>query len=113
MPVQLKVPGALVLAGIVMAFVTPSPAGPNPAGKTHTILIKGFRFVPEKVEVAVGDTVTWTNQDIVPHTATAKKVFDSKNLNQGGSWSFVAKQKGHFPYICTYHPTMTGELIVN
>jgi plastocyanin len=48
----------------------------------------------------------------VPHTATADTGFDSKNLNSGQSWSFVARQKGNYPYVCTYHPYMKGELLV-
>ena len=83
-----------------------------PSGKTHTILIKGFQFVPDRLQVEMGDTVTWKNQDIVPHTATAKKVFDSKQIVAGGSWSYTVKQKGNIPYICTFHPTMKAELIV-
>lgn len=59
-----------------------------------------------------GDTVVWTNEDIVPHTATAKKGFDSKSIEKSGSWRFVTKQKGTYPYICTFHPTMKAELIV-
>lgn len=82
------------------------------AHKTHTVLITGFKFVPEHLEVAAGDTVIWKNQDIVPHTATATKVFDSKGLDKGQSWSYIANQKGNHPYICTYHPTMKGLLVV-
>ena len=83
-----------------------------PSGKTHTVLIRGFQFVPERIEVEVGDTVMWKNQDIVPHTATAKKGFDSKQIDASGSWSYVVKQKGNYPYICTFHPTMEGQLLV-
>ena len=83
-----------------------------PSGKTHTVLIKGFQFVPEHLEVEPGDTVIWNNQDIVPHTATAQKVFDSRQIDAGGSWSYTVKQKGSVRYICTFHPTMKGELVV-
>ena len=103
-------------AVLVLAVLSPTHsalAQPKPAAKTHTVLITGFRFVPERLEVEVGDTVIWKNQDIVPHTATAKKVFDSKKLDTGQSWSYVATKKGTHPYICLYHPTMAGELVVN
>ena len=102
----------LVLAFAALSPLSSAPADTKPGAKTHTVLIKGFKFVPEQLEVEAGDTVIWKNEDIVPHTATAKKIFDSKKLDQGQSWSYVAKQKGRHPYICLYHPTMTGELVV-
>lgn len=83
-----------------------------PTGKTHVILIKGFVFVPDRLEVSLNDAVIWKNEDIVPHRATAKKAFDSKGLDKGHSFRYVAKQKGSYSYICTYHPTMKAELVV-
>ena len=97
----------LIAAGV---FTMATPAAES--SKTHTILIKGFQFQPERLEVAVGDIVIWKNEDIVPHTATAKKGFDSKNLDRGQSWKYVAKQKGAFNYICTFHPSMKAVLVV-
>jgi plastocyanin len=38
-----------------------APAGQKAAPKTYHVVIKGFKFQPEKLEVEVGDTVTWTN----------------------------------------------------
>lgn len=96
---------ALLMLGVFLNLLSAAP-------KTHTVVIKGFQFIPERLEVAAGDTVVWKNEDIVPHTATAKKVFDSKGIEKGQSWQHVAKQKGSHIYICTYHPTMKGELVV-
>jgi plastocyanin len=101
-----------VLASLVLLLLALSPIHSAPAGKTYTVLIKGFRFEPERLEVEAGDTVIWKNQDIVPHTATARKGLDSKQIDAGGSWSYVVKQKGIYPYICTFHPTMKGQLVV-
>ena len=83
-----------------------------PSGKTYTVLIQSFRFLPEHLEVEPGDIVIWKSQDIVPHTATAKKVFDSRQIDPGGSWSYTVQRKGSVPYICSFHPTMKGELVV-
>jgi plastocyanin len=103
---------ALLMGFFLSGGALVNSAPPAAAGKTWAVLIEGFKFVPEKLEVAAGDTVVWKNEDIVPHTATAKKIFDSKNLDKGQSWSYVVKQKGTFAYICTYHPTMKAELTV-
>ena len=71
----------LVLAFAALSPLSSAPADTKPGAKTHTVLIKGFKFVPEQLEVEAGDTVIWKNEDIVPHTATAKKIFDSKKMS--------------------------------
>ena len=70
-----------------------------------------MKFVPERVEVAVGETVTWTNRDFVPHTVTAPGI-ESGDLAEGKSWSMVAKEKGEIAYICRLHPVMKGVIVV-
>ncbi len=82
--------------------------------KEHTINIKDFKFLPATLTVNVGDTIVWKNDDIAPHTATAKgkKPFDSGNIEPGASWSYVAKKKGTYSYYCAYHLSMKGKLVV-
>jgi plastocyanin len=82
--------------------------------KTHTITIKDFKFMPDTLTVNVGDTIVWKNDDIAPHTATAKgkNAFDSGNIEPGASWSYVVKKKGSYSYVCTYHLSMKGKLVV-
>ena len=72
-----------------------------------------MKFVPERVEVAAGDRITWTNRDIVPHTVTAPAAgMESGELAQGRSWTTVARKKGEVDYICRLHPVMHGTLVV-
>jgi len=47
-----------------------SPAGPQPAPTEHTIKMAGLKFVPQTVNVALSDTVTWVNDDTAAHTVT-------------------------------------------
>ena len=104
---------ALFLALLALvSTIPPAPAEQQKSPKTYNVAIKGFEFQPEKLEVEVGDTVIWTNEDIVPHIVTAEK-FKSKSMDKGESWSLRVKQKGNFPYICRFHPTMKAELIVH
>ena len=70
-----------------------------------------MKFVPDRIEVAVGQTITWTNRDFVPHTVTAPGI-ESGDLAEGKSWSMVAKEKGEIAYICRLHPVMKGVLVV-
>ncbi len=79
------------------------------SAETHIVEIRGMAFTPSALEVAVGDTVTWINRDVVPHTATAADgVWDSGSLKQGEEWSLVVESPGSVDYRCTFHPQMTG-----
>jgi plastocyanin len=83
------------------------------AGKLHTVTIEGMKFAPERLEVSVGDRVTWVNKDFVPHTVTASKAgVESGVIAANGKWTFTAKRPGEMPYICRLHPTMQGVLAV-
>jgi len=101
----------LILLAPVARF-QPASADEKAHPKIHHVAIKGFKFDPEKLEVEAGDTVVWTNEDIVPHIVTSDK-FKSKSLDKGESWLLKTKQKGDFPYICKFHPSMKAELIVH
>jgi plastocyanin len=98
------------------AAATEAPAAdePAPAAAEVPVDIRDFAFGPNVVEVAVGDTVTWTNQDEVPHTATAENrdVMQSGAIAPGASFSQVFDTAGEFPYFCEFHPNMTGTVVV-
>jgi plastocyanin len=76
--------------------------------------IRDFAYSPNPVEIAVGDTVTWTNQDEVPHTATGedREVLQSGTISPGSSFSQVFSEAGEFGYFCEFHPNMTGTIVV-
>jgi len=77
---------------------------------THTVTIDASSFQPSSITIAPGDTVTWTNKDVIPHTATSSKagVFDSGTIAAGKSWTHTFKESGSSPYLCQFHPTMKG-----
>jgi plastocyanin len=79
---------------------------------TQEVKISGSKFGPATITVAKGDTVTWTNSDAVPHTATAAGKFDSGTIAPGKSVSKKMDQAGEFDYICSFHPAMKGKLVV-
>ncbi len=90
-----------------------TPEGGDAAGGT-SVSIVSFAFDPASVTIDAGTTVTWTNNDTVPHTVTATDgSFNSGNLNPGESFSFTFDEAGTFDYICNYHPNMTGTVIVD
>jgi len=79
-----------------------------------TVDIKDFAYVPDSIEIPVGATVTWTNSDTAPHTATARdrEALQSGTLNQGDSYSQTFDQPGTFDYFCEFHANMKGTIIV-
>ena len=99
----------LVIAGL-LACAPGEAAGRKPA--TVRVTIDGAKFSPADVTAHPGDTVIWTNKDILAHTVTAQSgAFDSKVIVPGGTWKLVVRKAGNFPYKCSFHP-MTGTLKV-
>jgi plastocyanin len=82
------------------------------APQTHTVVIEGMRFTPATLTVHRGDRIVWRNKDLVPHTATADKIFDSHGIPADGSWTYVAAKAGTLPYACSLHPSMKATLEV-
>jgi LPXTG-motif cell wall-anchored protein len=77
------------------------------------VTISGFAFHPPSVTIHVGDTVTWTNNDAIAHTATAGDgSFDTGTLSKGQSGSHTFTKAGTFAYICSIHPNMHGTVVV-
>ncbi len=70
-------------------------------------------FSPNPVEVKVGETVTWINDDSGRHTVTSKDgVFESGMMGKGQSFSFTFDKAGEYLYSCSPHPNMVGTVVV-
>ena len=99
------------LAGLLVCSTGEAAAGARKPA-TVAVAIEGMRFSPAAVTVKPGDTIVWTNRDIVAHTVTAKAgAFDSKVIPPGGTYKFVARKTGDFAYACSLHP-MAADLKV-
>lgn len=98
----------LPVAALLLAAALPVAA----RAATHTITIEGMKFSPATLTVKAGDRIVWDNKDVVPHTATARGVFDSGAIAVGKSWSHVAPKAGKYDYVCTFHPGMKATLVV-
>ena len=100
------VPSAAVAA---LAAVALGAAAPAPS----VIKIDNFTFGPADTTVPVGTTVTWVNNDDIPHTVVATdKSFKSKVLDTDEKFSFTFAKAGTYDYFCSIHPHMTGKVIV-
>ena len=77
------------------------------------VKIDNFSFGPETLTVAAGTTVTWTNNDDVPHTVVSdNKQFRSKALDTDEKFSYTFTNPGTYSYFCSVHPKMTAKIVV-
>lgn len=77
------------------------------------VAMSGAQFVPSAVTVNVGDSVTWTNQDGIPHSARADNGSFDTGVFSTGSRPVTFGQAGTFGYFCAVHPsTMRGTVNV-
>lgn len=95
------------------AWVCALAASSGVFAESHVVVVEQMRFTPAELTVHHGDEVVWINRDLFPHTASADAhAFDSGSIAPQASWHYVARERGRFPYSCTFHPTMHGMLIV-
>jgi plastocyanin len=85
-----------------------------PAGAEDAVVkIENFTFAPQRLTVKAGTTITWTNDDDIPHTvASSTKAFKSKVLDSDDKFSFTFTTAGVYEYFCSLHPHMTGTIVV-
>jgi plastocyanin len=90
----------------------PAQQGAPVSGITH-LNIQNFAYQPPNIQVRVGTTLTWTNQDNVPHSVTFKNAMkDSGLLPQGQSFSSTFNTPGTYQYYCSVHPSMVATVTV-
>jgi plastocyanin len=82
-------------------------------GRTADVRIDDFAFVPGNLEVPVGATVTWTNEDSAPHDATARGgEWETDRLSEDESDTFTFPRAATYDYYCSIHPNMRARLTV-
>ncbi len=103
---------AASIAAALSAAILALPASSNQRADTaHAVLIEGFVYDPEALPVRVGDTVTWTNRDIVPHTVMAEDgSWNSGKIAAGETWTMTITAETMGSYFCVYHPRMRSRL---
>ena len=85
---------------------------PQPTNLAASVSIKNFAFNPTPLNIKVGTTVTWTNNDSAPHQIKSSD-FNSNILSNGQSFSFTFSTAGTYNYSCAIHTYMHGQIIVS
>jgi plastocyanin len=100
-------------AGLAVALGLLGLAPAGAAAATTTITMPGKFFSPPRSTIVAGDTIVFRNSDLVTHDVRiAGGVFDSGPLGRFASWSQLIDTPGPYPFLCTLHPFMTGNLDV-
>jgi len=101
---------------------TTTPTMPSTStGQTTTVTIPvgaigltTTAYAPNPVNIRVGDSVNWVNNDSIAHTSTANNgtTFNSGTIAPGGSFRATFSTAGSFAYHCAFHPGMIGTVNV-
>jgi plastocyanin len=96
------------------ADATSSGTRPADAVALGEVGIENFTFTPKTLTISAGMRVSWVNRDDVPHqiVSTAKRFAPSAVLDTGERYERTFETPGRYPYYCSIHPTMTGEVVV-
>ena len=117
----------IVLIAVIMGFyLLKAPAtlekssGSNSgqgtvSGEGSIVAIKNFKFNPTTVNIKVGETVTWTNEDSAPHqiATDSGNELASESISTGGTYSHIFNIAGTYEYHCAIHTSMKGKVVVS
>jgi plastocyanin len=115
-------PGVRILLPLLCAAALLSGCGSSDSGAkkpanetTSLVKIADYMYAPASIEVKKGATVSFTNSDSTPHTATAKAggAFDSGDVTKAKPKKVTFTKAGDFAYYCVYHPYMKGTVKVD
>lgn len=86
------------------------------AEQTFEVNIEKYTFMPQEINIRVGDTVKWVNRE----KRTSHSVIfpqedgrESERFFPDESWQRQFTQPGNYPYHCGPHPEMKGLVVVS
>ena len=106
---------SIMISILLLCAGSPSVMASSDKASTATAEVKidNFSFGPQTITVPVGATVIWTNHDDIPHTSVSTEgVFKSKVMDTDEKFFFTFTKAGTYPYFCSIHPKMTGQVVV-
>ena len=114
----------LVIAGVYLFVNKDKYFGPKEENinnqtigpQTYNVKIKDLAFTPAELNIKLGDTVVWTNEDTAKYLVISDRFAEisSKLLSNGNTYSHTFNKVGEFPYHCELHyNAMKGKVIVS
>jgi plastocyanin len=102
---------ATLLLGLGALAACGAPKGPQ--AKSYTVEMQSLAYSPTVVSARVGDTIVWSNKDILRHTATARDGAFDVDLDTGQTGTTKLAKPGTIAVYCRYHPGMTAQILVS
>jgi len=102
------------------ASTTEEPAGGGAGGGGAQVGMQNIQFDPGDITVKPGETITFTNDEAVPHdvhkTSGPGDDFssgDTGGMQQGDTFKLTLDEPGKYDYVCNVHaPGMAGSITV-
>ena len=108
----LSMAAVLAIAGVLMLHPTQARSEDAKASALE-VKVDNFTFAPEALTVPLNSTVTWVNEDDIPHViASNDGLFKSKALDTDQKYSYTFSKAGTYSYYCSIHPKMVGKVVV-
>ena len=108
--VEIGLWGAGMLGGLALTCALGAQA--QTSAKSPSVHISGADYGAMPSGLKAGDTITFSNDDTVAHTVTARDHSFDLHLNPGQTAKLTVPKSGTFPIYCIYHSTMRGALVV-
>jgi plastocyanin len=116
----LPVLGAVIVAVVALLLRSGSPASHESVAAARmvrsghvTVSITNYAYVPNRLTVRAGTTVTFVNRDSTAHTATADHGgFATGTIDPRHRRTVTLSRPGTYPYHCVFHAFMTGTITV-
>ena len=108
----------LATGAVLLTARSPDAAATVATANVDEVDIADFKYAPVAISVKAGTTITWTNRDSAPHTATSgvspnpDKTFDTDIITKGQSKKIKLSERGTFEYYCALHPFMKATVTV-
>lgn len=97
-----------VFIGFLLALISFAARAEN-----ATVSIDKYQFLPAKVTIKAGDTVTWVNNEKrTSHSVLFEDVPESDRFFPEEKWQRKFDKPGLHPYVCGPHKDMKGEVEV-
>jgi plastocyanin len=106
------------VGGVALAQLAALAWGSWLLAGTSDVEAKVFQFRPGRLDVKIGSAVTWVNQDDIGHTVTSGTPeapggrFNAPLAGRGSTTTVTFAERGIYPYFCSRHQAMRGEIRV-
>lgn len=112
--------GTLIAVVFLLLLIVPAaPAGAGGGchggvtqGEGDTVDLVDACFTPTTLRIRSGEAVTFVNTDPFVHNVGGNLWGHFDDLDPGDAFTASFDQPGIYPYACTYHPGMTGVIVV-